>query len=78
VCNLLGAKSCVTLLSLKARAANGGKVDRREVETEEEIRDAALLAIANTPYLAGSDTIRVIDTEASRDDVVNLHVTALA
>jgi hypothetical protein len=31
----------------------GGELDRREVETEEDIRQAALLLIADCPYLAG-------------------------
>jgi hypothetical protein len=51
----------------------GGELDRREVGAEEEIRDAALLLIANCPYLAGGDTVRVVDTQAAQDDTVALY-----
>jgi hypothetical protein len=37
---------------------DGGELDCREVETEEEIRDAMLLIVADCGYLAGGDVIR--------------------
>jgi hypothetical protein len=54
----------------------GGELDRREVETEEEIRDTALALIAGCPYLAGGDMIRVVDTKAPQDDINALYMMA--
>ncbi len=55
--------------------AKGRELDHREVETEEEIRDAALALIARCPYLAGGDMIRVVDMEEPRDDVDSRYMT---
>jgi hypothetical protein len=54
----------------------GGELDRREVETEEQTRAAALALLADCPYLAGGDMIRIIDTEAPQDDIDPLYMTA--
>jgi hypothetical protein len=57
-------------------AGRRGEVDRREVEDEDQIREVALSLIAASGYLAGGDTIGVVDTEAPRDDVVDLYMVA--
>ena len=47
----------------------GCELDRREVESEEQTRAAAFELLADCPYLAHGDIIRVVDTLAPCDDI---------
>ena len=48
----------------------GGELDRREVESEEQTRAAAFELLADCPYLAHGDIIRVVDTLAPNERTV--------
>jgi hypothetical protein len=52
-----------------------GELDRREVETEEQIRNATLILIADCAYLADGDMVRVVDTQATRDDIDQRYIS---